>query len=131
MNIRICSVSEAAKRAQSFGRRRTPESFAGLSLPRRALFLILSCLLPLATDAAIARLMLPLRANESDNMRAFRQSLRSFLVAARNLARFFSVVNAFVFIRHGHFMTLPARVVGGCTQFNRPLFDASVCATFA
>ena len=114
MNIRLCSVSEAAKRAKSFGRRRTPESYAGLSALRRVVYLILSCLLPLATDAIISRLMLPLRSNESDKVRTFRHIFRSFLVAARNLARFFGVVNALAFIRHGHFMTLPARLVGGC-----------------
>jgi hypothetical protein len=113
MNIRLCSTGQVEKRAKSFGRRRSPESVGGLSMKRRLAFMALSCLLPLATDVLISRLTRPLRANESERGRAFRDRCRALLVAVRNLARFLSVVNAFVFIRHGYFRTLPARIAGG------------------
>ena len=114
MNIRLCSVSQAKKRAKSSGRRRAPESVGGLSLKRRMAFMAIACVLPLAADAVISRLARPLRADESEQMRVFRDRFRTLLVAARNLARLLSVVNAYAFIRHGYFRTLPARIAGGC-----------------
>lgn len=112
LNIRLCSTSQAQKRNKSFGRRRSPETVRGLSLKRRMAFMVLSCLLPHAADAVISRLMRPLRPNESERVRVLRDRFRELMVAVRNLARFLSVVNAFAFIRHGYFRTLPARVAG-------------------
>lgn len=113
MNIRLCSTSQAQKRNKSFGRRRSPETVRGLSLKRRMAFMVLSCLLPHAADAVISRLMRPLRPDESERVRVLRDRFRELMVAVRNLARFLSVANAFAFIRHGYFRTLPARVAGG------------------
>jgi hypothetical protein len=117
MNIRLCKSTQTSK---SIGRRRSPESVAGLSANRRAIFIILSCLLPLATDAIISRLTTPLRANESDRSRVFRERFRNFLVTIRNVARFLGVINAFAFIRHGYFRTLPTRMSGGCVFLFSP-----------
>jgi hypothetical protein len=121
MNIRLCKSTQTSK---SIGRRRSPESVSGLSANRRAIFIILSCLLPLATDAIISRLTTPLRANESDRSRVFRERLRNFLVTIRNVARFLGVINAFAFIRHGYFRTLPTRMSGGCVF----LFSLIICS---
>jgi hypothetical protein len=114
-NIRLSSERQASARSKIFSRRRSSESVAGLSAKRRVAFMLLSCVVPLATDAVIARLAAPFSANESERARACRQRLRNFLVAARNVARFLGVVNSFAFIRHGQFRTLPARVAGGCS----------------
>ena len=114
MNISMCSTGQALKRAKSFGRRRSPESVKGLSMKRRMAFIMISCLLPLASDAVISRLMTPLSANESERAHLFRERVRSFFIVIRNVARFLGVVNAFAFIRHGKFRALPARIAGGC-----------------
>jgi hypothetical protein len=104
---------------------------SGLSIKKRAALFLLTCILPLATDTAIHRLTTPLHTNESQRERSIRERLSRFLVFVRNLSRLLGLFNAFAFIRHGYYKTLPARIVGGnpSLPFAPPSPHHPVCAS--